>query len=318
MLTYEWPLGITNYSKSSSLSLNNLGSQALSDLIPTVNPRYIFSIGENCYFEREPFKNQNEICCRFISLSNYSDKEKWFYLLDLNLADSSGSSTTANSITPNPATDMAFERHKTDISKCWFCLANPAATKHLVTYIGKHCYIALAKGPISDDNLIFIPIEHFRGDRSIPIEISNEISHYKKEISSYFSKTDRVAIFYHLCLFQTHWHYQCISIPAVDLDHTIKRLEKFFKDIGFPLSINDPVSERFLEIYAGDLRLSYSIRPNEFFPISSIRQAFVEITGQASDVGDWRTSKYSSTDEISMAHQWKTILSVILANKSER
>eukprot|EP00923_Selenidium_pygospionis_P029883 GHVN01053129.1.p1 GENE.GHVN01053129.1~~GHVN01053129.1.p1 ORF type:complete len:580 (+),score=31.97 GHVN01053129.1:1022-2761(+) len=43
---------------------------------------------------------------------------------------------------------------------CWFCLGNPNCEKHLVLAVGKHAYVALAKGGIVENHIMIVPIQH--------------------------------------------------------------------------------------------------------------------------------------------------------------
>lgn len=43
---------------------------------------------------------------------------------------------------------------------CWFCLSTPSVEEHLVVSIGDHYYLALAKGGLTPEHLLIVPIEH--------------------------------------------------------------------------------------------------------------------------------------------------------------
>jgi len=43
---------------------------------------------------------------------------------------------------------------------CWFCLSNPSVEEHLVISIGEHYYLALAKGGLTPEHMLIVPIEH--------------------------------------------------------------------------------------------------------------------------------------------------------------
>lgn len=44
--------------------------------------------------------------------------------------------------------------------ECWFCFDSPKVEKHLVGWVGEETYIALAKGGLTKDHLLLIPMEH--------------------------------------------------------------------------------------------------------------------------------------------------------------
>lgn len=43
---------------------------------------------------------------------------------------------------------------------CWFCLSSPQVEKHLVVSVGTQVYLALAKGGLTSDHCLILPIEH--------------------------------------------------------------------------------------------------------------------------------------------------------------
>lgn len=41
---------------------------------------------------------------------------------------------------------------------CWFCLSNVDAEKHLIVTVGNLCYMAMPKGPLTDDHVMVMSI----------------------------------------------------------------------------------------------------------------------------------------------------------------
>lgn len=54
------------------------------------------------------------------------------------------------------------------VEGCWFCLGSSASDKGLVASVGSECYIAVDKGPISDDHVLIIPTSHYRSTLEMP------------------------------------------------------------------------------------------------------------------------------------------------------
>lgn len=80
LITKDWPSGICRYSQKADRDMRSLGVDHVSNLYESghLTPRYHFSYGENCFFEREPFKYLNPLgqtshVGRFISLAYYSE-----------------------------------------------------------------------------------------------------------------------------------------------------------------------------------------------------------------------------------------------------
>ncbi|XP_953873.1 uncharacterized protein TA06300 [Theileria annulata] len=66
---------------------------------------------------------------------------------------------------------------------CWFCLANDECETHMISYVSKHCYVAVAKGALSDMHSLVVPIYHYANLGSAPLDVQMDI---KKVIESLF------------------------------------------------------------------------------------------------------------------------------------
>jgi hypothetical protein len=52
--------------------------------------------------------------------------------------------------------------HAQPTGPCWFCLASPEVEKHLVVSVGTQCYLALAKGGLTENHVLILPIGHYQ------------------------------------------------------------------------------------------------------------------------------------------------------------
>ncbi|EAN34139.2 Protein similar to CwfJ C-terminus 1 family protein [Theileria parva strain Muguga] len=66
---------------------------------------------------------------------------------------------------------------------CWFCLANDECETHMISYVSKHCYVAVAKGSLSDMHSLVVPIYHYPNLGSAPLDVQMDI---KKVIDRLF------------------------------------------------------------------------------------------------------------------------------------
>ena len=41
---------------------------------------------------------------------------------------------------------------------CWFCLSSAEVEKHLIVSVGEHSYLAMAKGALTGDHVMILPI----------------------------------------------------------------------------------------------------------------------------------------------------------------
>lgn len=78
LFAFEWPSNICKYSERAAAGHYSIGSPILEDFLSSKSSRYIFSIGENIFFEREPFENPSDptTVSRFTSLANVGSNQK--------------------------------------------------------------------------------------------------------------------------------------------------------------------------------------------------------------------------------------------------
>lgn len=100
-----------------------------------------------------------------------------------------------------------------DQAKCWFCLSSPKVSKHLVISVGNEAYLALAKGGLVDDHFLVLPISHHQSFSIVPESILKEMKLYKEAISQYFSKTERVPVFFERNFKSSHCQLQAVPVP---------------------------------------------------------------------------------------------------------
>lgn len=79
---------------------------------------------------------------------------------------------------------------------CWFCLSSPSLESHLITSIGEHYYCALAKGPLVEDHVLVIPIEHIPTTLLSPPECETELIRFQNSLKMYFKNQGKEAVFF--------------------------------------------------------------------------------------------------------------------------
>lgn len=67
---------------------------------------------------------------------------------------------------------------------------------HLITSVGEYCYCALAKGPLVEDHVLLIPIEHFPNTLSLPPECEKDLSRLQSSLRAYFKRDGKEVIFF--------------------------------------------------------------------------------------------------------------------------
>lgn len=197
---------------------------------------------------------------------------------------------------------QAKESSRVTPDTCWFCLSNPAARKHLIIDIGDEVYLTLAKGPLTPEHLLIIPIEHVAGNaKSLAQELEAEFEKFLNRIRSLLKAADKIPIFFRLSNNPSHhYHFQCIPIDASSLSDFLAFSERYSNDLGYKFSDSidfDKSSVDFI-YYDGEEKkqLSYSFDPETFFPAQYGRQllaAFLDV----SEKSDWKSQAYSEEEE---------------------
>uniref|UniRef100_A0A2K6CQ36 CWF19-like protein 1 n=1 Tax=Macaca nemestrina TaxID=9545 RepID=A0A2K6CQ36_MACNE len=168
--------------------------------------------------------------------------------------------------------DSKSSPHPKQPRPCWFCLASPEVEKHLVVNIGTHCYLALAKGGLSDDHVLILPIGHYQSVVELSAEEVEEVETYKATLRRFFkSRGKRCVVF-----------------------------ERNYKSHHLQLQIAQPGAAYFyVELDTGE-KLFHRIKKN--FPLQFGREvlaseAILNIPGKS----DWRQCQISKEDEETLA-----------------
>lgn len=80
--------------------------------------------------------------------------------------------------------------------ECWFCLSSPNVESHLITSVGENCYCAIAKGPLVQDHVLILPIEHLPNTLSSPPECEMELVKFQNSLKAYFKSHKKEVVFF--------------------------------------------------------------------------------------------------------------------------
>ncbi|CAH1412543.1 unnamed protein product [Lactuca virosa] len=98
--------------------------------------------------------------------------------------------------------------------ECWFCLSSPNVESHLITSVGENCYCALAKGPLVQDHVLILPIEHLPNTLTSPPECEIELVKFQKILKDYFKSHGKEVVFFEWVYVRaTHANLQAIPVP---------------------------------------------------------------------------------------------------------
>jgi diadenosine tetraphosphate (Ap4A) HIT family hydrolase len=121
---------------------------------------------------------------------------------------------------------------------CWFCLSTPGFETHLVAAIGKHCYVALPKGPLLEGHVLIVPIDHAANSLSTsPKLLQDEIESFLKTMRKYFASIDRDIVAFEHNIYREgvmrHMHVQVVPVPRDRGDTEEAIRESFTKRLKF-------------------------------------------------------------------------------------
>lgn len=82
----------------------------------------------------------------------------------------------------------------TDTEKCWFCLSSAEIEKHLIVSIGENFYVAMPKGPLNDQHVLILPINHIQSTAILSEEHFAELLLFKRAIKKYYQSKFKLEI----------------------------------------------------------------------------------------------------------------------------
>ncbi|MED6216467.1 hypothetical protein PIB30_008167 [Stylosanthes scabra] len=99
--------------------------------------------------------------------------------------------------------------------ECWFCLSSPSVESHLIISIGENYYLALAKGPLVEDHVLIVPVEHMPSTLSLSSESEVELCRFQNSLKKYCKSQGKEVIFFEWASIRgTHANLQAIPIPS--------------------------------------------------------------------------------------------------------
>ncbi|KAL6005948.1 hypothetical protein ACLOJK_039993 [Asimina triloba] len=127
--------------------------------------------------------------------------------------------------------------------ECWFCLSSTNVESHLVLSIGESCYCALAKGPLVEDHLLIIPVDHSPNTLSLPPEAENELQIYKDALKTCFKNQRKTVVFYEWLSKpgpSMHANLQVVPIPLSKAFEIRRHFVLAAKHLGFEFEFINP------------------------------------------------------------------------------
>lgn len=113
------------------------------------------------------------------------------------------------------AIDKSILQYNCRSQECWFCLSSPNVESHLIISIGENYYLALAKGPLVEDHVLIIPVEHMPSTPSMSSESEVELFRFQNSLKRYYKDQEKEVIFFEwLSVRGTHANLQVKEVSA--------------------------------------------------------------------------------------------------------
>ncbi|XP_020978175.1 zinc finger CCCH domain-containing protein 64-like [Arachis ipaensis] len=112
-----------------------------------------------------------------------------------------------------PSRQPGFENTRSN--EYWFCFSSPNVESHLIISISENHYLALAKGPLVEDHVLIVPVEHMPSTLSLSSEFEVELCQFQNSLQRYCKSQGKEVIFLEWVFIRaTHANLQAIPIPS--------------------------------------------------------------------------------------------------------
>ncbi|XP_037043320.1 CWF19-like protein 1 homolog [Bradysia coprophila] len=130
--------------------------------------------------------------------------------------------------------DRKRQRHVFDQEKCWFCLSSPSVEKHMVISVGDNFYLALAKGPLDENNILISSVTHIQSSSLLAEDDWKELEKFKDALRKCFKAEKKVVTFFERNYKSSHL---LINVVAVHEDAEW-RIKHSFDDCAEAYNLN--------------------------------------------------------------------------------
>ncbi|KAK0415785.1 hypothetical protein QR680_012117 [Steinernema hermaphroditum] len=96
---------------------------------------------------------------------------------------------------------------------CWFCLSNKDAEKDLIVSVGTHCYLAMPKGPLTDDHTMVLTVGHIQSLVAASAEVRDEVEKYRDALTLFYDARGKSLVMFERNFKTGHLQVQMVGIP---------------------------------------------------------------------------------------------------------
>ncbi|KAK9498000.1 hypothetical protein O3M35_003891 [Rhynocoris fuscipes] len=210
---------------------------------------------------------------------------------------------------PRPYKKFEVKEHK-----CWFCTSNPNFDKHMVIAMGDFSYLALAKGPLTQDHTIICSVEHIASMRLAEEDLRFEIERFKLALREMYENS--VTIFFERVYRTCHLQIHCIPIPNVSTTDIVSSFKILANKYG--LKINEVLDTKMCymtlkkddEYFHVDLSEGHELiiagNLERLFPLNFGREALAcESLLNIPEKLNWRECEQTKDEEIKIVETLK-------------
>lgn len=217
-----------------------------------------------------------------------------------------------------PVADKSKKRHTKDEREkpskrkqpvpqgpCWFCLASPEVEKHLVISIGECFYLALAKGALTCDHVLILPIGHHQSTIEMDQEALEELEKFKEALQKCYASRQKRAVFFERNYRSSHLQIQVVPLPVSLMSRVKSVFVDYGQSVGLDLDEIPPNSDLRQIVGAGrpyfyveveGTKLLHRIRRN--FPLQFGREVLAcEELLNMPERADWRSCSVAKEEE---------------------
>lgn len=205
--------------------------------------------------------------------------------------------------------------------ECWFCLSSPNVESHLIISIGEFYYCALPKGPLVQDHVLVIPIEHAPCTLSLTQQSNSELVKFQNSLKLYYKNRGKEAILFEwISKRSSHANIQVVPVPSTKAAAVQDICNLAAEKLGFKfvvMKFNNSSDGRewlrtqfdrnysffYVELTEGTI-LSHSVEENENFPAQFGRQVLAGLLNMP-ERADWRNCALGKDEETKMAEEFK-------------
>uniref|UniRef100_A0A8C2APA3 CWF19-like protein 1 n=1 Tax=Cyprinus carpio TaxID=7962 RepID=A0A8C2APA3_CYPCA len=231
LLTSQWPRGVWQYGNS---PVSFCGVSSIADLADKLKPRYHFAGLEAVHYERLPYRNHVVLqenaqhVSRFIALATVNNPAKKKYLYAFNIVPMKSMDPAELVKQPQDVTENPYRKPMKDGKKekpppsmtALLHFRRPELESRLVDLFqfrppsfsptSLPCYMALAKGSLTPDHVLLLPIGHYQSVVDLASEVVEEMEKYKSAIKKFCKSRGQRCI-----MFERNYRSQHLQLQVV-------------------------------------------------------------------------------------------------------